>query len=51
MINIVWNIPSEKDWDRLEELTEAMENFPDSALFKCWQHEAESIKKLHHIYE
>lgn len=43
-MDIVWNIPSEKAWDRLEELAEAMENFPDSPLFHCWQHELENIK-------
>ena len=51
MSEILWNIPSEKDWDMLEELSEKMENFPDSPFFQCWQHMSEQIKRKLHIDE
>lgn len=45
-MRIIWGIPNpEQILDRMEELQEAINNFPESPLLNCWEHELEALKK------
>ena len=48
MSEIIWNIPSLQAYERLDQLREAVETFPHSALVPCWLHEIEDLKRLLH---
>lgn len=43
---MVWRIPGEWMLDRLDELYEYLENFPESALSVAVQHEIEYLESL-----
>ena len=44
-MEIVWNIPNEsKILDRIHELSQAIENFPESKLVPVWQHAIEELE-------
>ena len=43
---MVWNIPSEKMYARIEELKEYIQNFPDSKLAPIMQKEIEFLENL-----
>lgn len=46
-MNIIWNIPNpERIIDRMEELQEAISNFPDSPFLNCWEHELEKLQEM-----
>lgn len=46
MHGLKWRFPSERDWERLDELREQVERFPDSLLVQAWRHEIEYLEKL-----
>ena len=44
-MEMVWNIPNESQiLDRIDELSQAIENFPESKLVPVWQHAIEDLE-------
>lgn len=44
-MEMVWNIPNESQiLDRIYELSQAIENFPESELVPVWQHAIEDLE-------
>ena len=43
-MEIVWKIPSERAYDRLEELEAAVKNLPDSPLVPLWEKEIKGLQ-------
>lgn len=43
---MIWNIPSEKMYDRLEELYTYLDNFPDSKLSSAIREEISYLESL-----
>ena len=45
-MEIVWNIPSERALDRIEELEAFVERFPESPLAPAFKNEIEQLQSL-----
>ncbi|MBQ9269684.1 MAG: hypothetical protein IJ206_09240 [Oscillospiraceae bacterium] len=43
---IVWNLPGERALDRIEELLEYLENFPEGMMAETARHELERLEQL-----
>ena len=48
MENIVWNLPSEAQvLNRIKELEECLQNFPESIMVSVWQNAIDDLKSKH----
>ena len=48
MDDIIWRMPGEGAWERLEELEQAISDLPNSPLTPMWEREVEELQKLLH---
>jgi hypothetical protein len=49
-MEIIWRIPCpERALDRIEELEEAVNNFPESPLRPIWEKEIESLRESNYL--